>query len=65
METEAIYQMVLEAAYDLGYMVVTIISDDDTTMKSNLKYSYKDLIRVGLMLVENWPLTKGANKKKL
>ena len=44
METEAIYQMVKEATYAHGYHIHTIISDDDSTMKSNLKHSYKELV---------------------
>lgn len=44
METEAIFRMVKEATYSHGYHIFTIISDDDSTMKSNLKHSYKELV---------------------
>lgn len=63
METEAIFQMVLEASYEQGYTIATIISDDDSTMKSNLKHSYKEMVRLGQMSVENWPKTAGGKRK--
>ena len=64
METEAIYQMVLEATRDQGFTVATIISDDDSTMKSNLKWSYKELVNANKMKIEDWPKTKKGNKKQ-
>ena len=63
METEAIFQMVKEATHDLNYSIATIISDDSSTMKSNLKWSYKEMIEKNMMESENWPRTKGGAKK--
>ena len=64
METEAIFQMVTEASHDLNYTVGTIISDDDSTMKSNLKWSYQEMIDKNKMKLEDWPKTKKGHKKK-
>ena len=63
METEAIYQMVLEATYQKGYSIGTIISDDDSTMKSNLKWSYKEMVSAGLLKIDDWPKTKSGKRK--
>ena len=63
METEAIFRMVTEATRDRGYTVATIISDDDSTMKSNLKWSYKEMIVSNRMLAKDWPKTESGNKK--
>ena len=35
-----------------------IVSDDDTTMKSQLKHSFKEKIKAGKMRDEEWPRTK-------
>jgi len=64
MESEAIFQMAKEGFYDQGYSISTIISDDDSTMKANLKHSFKDKIEAGLMRVEDWPRTRNNTKKK-
>ena len=47
MEVEAIFQLIIEAWDKLNYGIGTIISDDDTTMKSHLKHGYNDLIEAG------------------
>ena len=64
METEAIFQMVKEGFYQHGYSISTIISDDDSTMKANLKHSLKEKVEEGLMREEDWPRTKNNVKKK-
>ena len=64
METEAIFRMVKEGFYQQGYSISTIISDDDSTMKANLKHSFKSKIEAGLMREEDWPRTKNNVKKK-
>jgi len=38
METEAIFRMVIEAHDELGFCIKTIILDDDSTTKANLKH---------------------------
>ena len=63
MEVEAIFRMALESFNDHCYHLATIVADDDTTMKSNLKHSYEKLIEAGKMLLENWPVTNGGTKK--
>ena len=63
METEAIFRMVLQARYEQGYTIGTIISDDDSSMKANLKHSLKAKMSAGLMELKDWPTTKAGNKK--
>ena len=41
--------MVTDAYENHGYTCGVIVSDDDSTMKSNLKHSYKDKVEEGLM----------------
>ena len=64
METEAIFRMVKEGYYNQGYSIGTIISDDDSTMKANLKHSLKEKIQAGLMRQEDWPRTRNNTKRK-
>ena len=63
MEVEAIFRMVKEGYYNHRYTCAVIVSDDDSTMKSNLKHSYKEKINKGLMRAEDWPKTKSGAKK--
>ena len=51
METEAIFRMVIEAHDELGFCTKTIILDDDSTTKVNLKHSWKEKIKKGKMKV--------------
>ena len=64
MECEAIFRMVKEAYYKHKYSISTIISDDDSTMKSNLKHSFEKKIEAGKMKKSEWPKTNGGSKKK-
>ena len=64
METEAIYRMVKDSYYNQGYTCSVIVSDDDSTMKSNLKHSYKEKLEAGLMTREEWPKTKQNRPKQ-
>ena len=52
MEVQAIYEMVLQAWKSNVYYIGTIVSDNDTTMKAQLKHSYKDMIEAGIMQPE-------------
>ena len=63
MEVEAIYRMTIESFRHHNYHLHTIIADDDTTMKSNLRHSYQDLIEARKMLLEDWPRTRSGAKK--
>ena len=63
METEAIFRMVKDAVYNKKYTIATIISDDDSTMKANLKHSLKEKVSAGLMQKHEWPKTKKGNFK--
>ena len=54
METEAIYQMVKDAYYNCRYTCSIIVSNDDSTMKSNLKHSYKEKVEAELISKEQW-----------
>ena len=64
METEAINRMVKDAYYNKWYTYSVIVSDDDSTMKSNLKDSYKEKVDAGLMSMEQWPKTKQNRPKQ-
>ena len=64
MKCEAIFQMVKESFYDHRFTISTIISDDDSTMKSNLKHSYSKLIEAGKMTRSEWPKTKQKLREK-
>jgi len=63
MECEAIYQMVKESFYDHGYTCGVIVSDDDSTMKSNLKHNFAEKIENGLMTIDEWPKTNSNRLK--
>ena len=63
METEAIFRMVKDACYQKNYTIATIISDDDSTMKANLRHSLKEKVSAGLMEKNEWPKTKKGNLK--
>ena len=63
METEAIYRMVTEAGSQ-GYHCAVIISDDNSTMKSNLRHSYKQKLDAGIINASEWPRTNSGAKKK-
>ena len=64
METEAIFRMVKEAYDDLGYSIATIILDDDSTTKANLRHSWKEKVKQGKMKGSDWPKTISGVKKK-
>ena len=55
--------MVQESYYDHGFTCAVIISDDDSTMKSNLRHSWLKKIEAGMMTMDEWPRTKNNNKK--
>ena len=59
-ETEEIFQTVQQVWSYQGYCIVAIISNDDLTMKSNLKHSFKEKIVQGLMKTIDWPKTAGG-----
>ena len=63
MECKAIFRMVIDAYNNLGYTIAVIVSDDDSTMKSNLKHSFQEKIQAGLMRNIDWPKTQKGNKK--
>ena len=47
------------AVWDEKYcQVATILSGNDTMMKSYLKHAYKELIAAEKMRKEDWPVTK-------
>jgi len=50
MEVTAIKKMVIAAWEEDNYGIGIIVSDDDTTMKSHLKHSFKQLIEAGKRL---------------
>ena len=62
MECEGIFRMVVQAHDELGYTIGTIISDDDSTMKSNLRHLFKEKVELGLMCEADWPKTQKGNK---
>ena len=64
METEAIFRLVTEAYFDRCFCVGVIISDDDSTMKANLKHSWQEKVEAGLMSRADWPRTAKGSKKK-
>ena len=47
MECEAIWFMVKDSFYNHGFFCSVTVSDDDSTMKSNLKHSWKEMIEAG------------------
>jgi len=65
METEAIFRLVTEAYFNRCFCISVIISDDDSTMKANLRHSWRELIDNGLLDPGNWPRTAGGAKKKI
>ena len=63
MEVQAILELTIEAWESGIYAIGTIVSDDDTTMKAQLKHSYKQLIAANKMTNESWPRNKSKQKK--
>ena len=64
MECEAIFRMVVDAFNNLGYTIAVIVSDDDSTMKSNLRHSFEEKIKAGLISIDEWPRTKKNIKSR-
>ena len=62
MEVEAIFRMVKESFYEHRFTCDVIISDDDSTIKSNLKHSYTEKVEKGTMKKCEWPKTKKGGK---
>mmetsp|Transcript_22377 Transcript_22377/g.32687 ORF Transcript_22377/g.32687 Transcript_22377/m.32687 type:complete len:274 (+) Transcript_22377:1478-2299(+) len=62
MEVQAIYKVTVDVWDNCGFAIGTIVSDDDTTMKSHLKHCYQELIKAGQIKKEEWPKTKSGNK---
>ena len=54
MGTEAVYQMVKDAYYNRRYTCSVIVTDDDSTIKRDLKHSYKEKVEAGLISKEQW-----------
>ena len=63
MEVTAIKQMVIAAWEEDNYGIGIIVSDDDTTMKSHLKHSFKALIEAGKIQASDWWKTSKGSKK--
>ena len=64
MEVQAILELTIEAWESGIYAIGTIVSDDDTTMKAQLKHSYKQLIAANKMTNESWPINKSKEKRQ-
>lgn len=64
MECEAIYLMVKDSFYNQQFTCSVIVSDDDSTMKSNLKHSWEQKIKEGKMTMDEWPRTARNQRKK-
>ena len=47
METEENFQLVVDVYNVKNYTVGTIVSYDNTTMKTHLKHGFKELIKAG------------------
>ena len=62
MEVDALLDLVIEL-WEKGVSLSTIVCDDDTTIRSNLKHSLAEKVRKKLMRKEDWPRTKGGYKK--
>eukprot|EP00978_Attheya_sp_CCMP212_P000038 scaffold106_cov71-Attheya_sp.AAC.1 len=63
MESEAILKMTKDAINE-GYAIEFIVADDDSTMKSILRYSWDELISAGKMRKEDYPRYENGGKKK-
>jgi hypothetical protein len=63
MESEAILKMTKDAI-NHGYTIEFIVADDDSTMKSILRYSWDELISAGKMRKEDYPRYANGGKKK-
>ena len=64
MECEAIYLMVKDSFYNQQFTCSVIVSDDDSTMRSNLKHSWEEKIKKGKMTMDEWPKTERNHPKK-
>ena len=61
MEVRGIVEIFIEFWNEKRVGIETIISDDDSTMRSQLKNKYADLIAAGKLTDEQWPRYKGRN----
>ena len=52
MECEAIWLMVKDSFYNQQFTCAVIVSDDDSTMKSNLKHSWEEKVNKGKMTMD-------------
>ena len=64
MECESIYLMVKDSFYNQQFTCSTIVSDNDSTMKSNLKHSWEEKVKQGKMTMDEWPRTAKNKPKK-
>jgi len=63
MEVDVILELCVEYFDKKGVSIAYIVSDDDTTMRSNLKHSLREKIDAGYMYLEDWPRTNSGRKK--
>ena len=61
MGVRGIVEIFIEFWDDKKVGIETIISDDDSTMRSQLKNKYADLIAAGKLTDEQWPRYKGRD----
>ena len=52
----------IKEAWDEGVCIDKIICDDDSSIKSNLRHSWAELIKSGKMSTDQWLKTLGGNK---
>jgi len=64
MEVQECFQMTIEAWESETYAIGTIVSNDDTTMKTQLKHSLKPLIESEEKNKDQWPKTKRSARRK-
>ena len=63
MESRGIYNLFIEFWDTKKVWIKTIVSDDDSSMRSQMRHSYKDLIDNQLMTVSEWPRNACGQKK--
>ena len=60
MEVDVILELCIEYWDKKGVCIAYIVSDNDTTMRSNLKHPLQEKIDEGYMRPEDWPSTSSG-----
>jgi len=64
MESKGIFDLFVDLWRNKNIAIGEIVSDDDSSMRSQLRHSYKELVNAGRLSSDDWPLTAGGKKNQ-